>query len=1216
MLKFYNIPLLTAGGFATEFTKPKNTTDNEYYMLTRTGYSYENIVKVINKTFEDHKWSHMHLYYNKFAHNEWSGKQAGCYLLMSALVEKAKEWKIKFDETRTDSKLFKDEEEMLRHDFSNKSHYGVVIMCAAPSKVREILLAAERLGMMEKGEYVFFNVELFASNLMQPWNDTSASEEENARARKAYEAVLTVTASSSSKVDEYEAFSQAVKDVAKKQFNYTYDEPVNNFVANFHDAVLLYATALKEAVDEYGLEEAKSNGSLIVKKMWNRTISGITGDVTINNNGDRQADYALLDMDPRTGNFREVARYRSLTDDFKMIAGEKIYWPARDSAPHDVPKCGFDNSLCKEEDKITTTVTVISVILSVVVILLAIFSVFIYRHYKLEAEIANMTWKIRWEELHHPKLGARGQFGSRGSIGRMSLVSGQHSIDSMGFAGAKKQIFAKTCIFKGQNVAIKKLDSNRIMLSRDLLLEFKKLKDIHHDHLTRFIGACVEGPNCCLVTEYCPRGSLQDILEDDAITLDWDFRYSLLHDMVKGMAFIHSSELKAHGNLKSSNCVVDSRFVLKVTDFGLITLRDSDADVEDHYATWRRKLWTAPEILRELENPKPRFTATPKGDVYSFAIILHEIVMRKGPFWQGDDFHMDPKDIVEGVKGSSPQYSLTVANNGCDPAGGGGGGGGGGAGGTSPSGSACSSGSAGNGVSSNAAGETATTLAPTGKGHLRPLVDKTNTADEEIIQMMTNCWSENPLVRPDFSALKVAIRKINKDSESTNILDNLLSRMERYANNLEALVEERTEDYLEEKRKAEDLLYELLPKSVAGQLIQGQSVIAETFNSVTIYFSDIVGFTSLSAESTPLEVVDFLNDLYTCFDSIIDNFDVYKVETIGDAYMVVSGLPVRNGNRHGCEIARMSLLLLKAIQNFRIRHRPNYKMKIRIGLHTGPCCAGVVGVKMPRYCLFGDTVNTASRMESNGLPLKIHVSQSTKDVLDTFNTFVLEERGEIEMKGKGKMRTYWLIGEKQDSQGQDSGARLSWAAETSSNMAASGISSQQQPGKVPAISLSDPAEGGGQGQTAVSGHLSQLPSSPIPVNIQESTPSPMSPLSDLLPGSEMGGAGTGRNSVSPKPSISPLPPSDPTPPASELPSYSEATAAVDQTALTCVNELKRGNDVKDQFSSQSSVEPRDHHRSPPPSSSNSRHAETSETCLYNDPELQPLTGNGSASYPI
>lgn len=237
--------------------------------------------------------------------------------------------------------------------------------------------------------------------------------------------------------------------------------------------------------------------------------------------------------------------------------------------------------------------------------------------------------------------------------------------------------------------------------------------------------------------------------------------------------------------------------------------------------------------------------------------------------------------------------------------------------------------------------------------------------------------------------------------------------MEQYANNLEELVEERTQDYIEEKKKCEKLLYQLLPQSVAAQLISGQPVVAETFDQVTIYFSDIVGFTAISAESTPMQVVQFLNDLYTCFDSIVENFDVYKVETIGDAYMVVSGLPIRNGNQHAREIARLALALLEAVHNFKIHHRPNDRLKLRIGLHTGACVAGVVGLKMPRYCLFGDTVNTASRMESNGEALKIHISEKTKLALDEFGTFITTKRGYVPMKGKGEMLTYWLEGEVQ-----------------------------------------------------------------------------------------------------------------------------------------------------------------------------------------------------------
>lgn len=196
--------------------------------------------------------------------------------------------------------------------------------------------------------------------------------------------------------------------------------------------------------------------------------------------------------------------------------------------------------------------------------------------------------------------------------------------------------------------------------------------------------------------------------------------------------------------------------------------------------------------------------------------------------------------------------------------------------------------------------------------------------------------------------IRTKLRPLRKGMRP-NIFDNMMAMMEKYANNLEQLVDERTDQLQEEKKKTEALLLEMLPRPVAEQLKKGNKVEAETYDMVTIYFSDIVGFTAMSAESTPLQVVDFLNDLYTCFDSIIGNYDVYKVETIGDAYMVVSGLPIRNGIIHAAEIASMSLHLLGAVSEFKIRHRPNDQLLLRIGIHSGPVCSGVVGLKMPRY---------------------------------------------------------------------------------------------------------------------------------------------------------------------------------------------------------------------------------------------------------------------------
>ncbi|KHN82416.1 Guanylate cyclase receptor-type gcy-1 [Toxocara canis] len=243
-----------------------------------------------------------------------------------------------------------------------------------------------------------------------------------------------------------------------------------------------------------------------------------------------------------------------------------------------------------------------------------------------------------------------------------------------------------------------------------------------------------------------------------------------------------------------------------------------------------------------------------------------------------------------------------------------------------------------------------------------------------------------------------------------NLMDHVFTMVEEYANNLEGEIEIRTRELVEEKKKSDILLNRMLPKQVAEKLKLGQSVSPESFESVTVFFSDVVKFTNLASRCTPLQVVNLLNDLYTMFDTIIDEHNVYKVETIGDGYLCVSGLPHRNGNEHARDIAEMSFSFLKNLETFRVPHLPNEKINIRIGLNTGPVVAGVVGLSMPRYCLFGDTVNTASRMESNGKPGRIHISAETNRYLtEIIGGYRTESRGEVIIKGKGVMQTFWLL---------------------------------------------------------------------------------------------------------------------------------------------------------------------------------------------------------------
>ncbi|XP_011645853.1 soluble guanylate cyclase 88E [Pogonomyrmex barbatus] len=210
----------------------------------------------------------------------------------------------------------------------------------------------------------------------------------------------------------------------------------------------------------------------------------------------------------------------------------------------------------------------------------------------------------------------------------------------------------------------------------------------------------------------------------------------------------------------------------------------------------------------------------------------------------------------------------------------------------------------------------------------------------------------------------------------------------------------------EEMKRTDELLYQMIPKQVADRLRNGESPIdtCEMFDSVSILFSDVVTFTEICSRISPMEVVSMLNAMYSLFDTLTERNRVYKVETIGDAYMVVSGAPVKE-NDHADRVCDMALDMVEAITDLKDRSTGKH-LQIRVGIHSGAVVAGIVGLKMPRYCLFGDSVNTAARMEATSQAMQIHISQSTQELLSP--SYKVKERGEIEVKGKGTMKTYWL----------------------------------------------------------------------------------------------------------------------------------------------------------------------------------------------------------------
>jgi adenylate cyclase len=208
-----------------------------------------------------------------------------------------------------------------------------------------------------------------------------------------------------------------------------------------------------------------------------------------------------------------------------------------------------------------------------------------------------------------------------------------------------------------------------------------------------------------------------------------------------------------------------------------------------------------------------------------------------------------------------------------------------------------------------------------------------------------------------------------------------------------------------EKQRSETLLLNILPQSIVSRMRNGETVIADSHEAATILFVDLVGFTSLSTQYPPDKVLEVLTKIFARFDSAVAAHGLEKIKTIGDAYMVAGGLPEPLLD-HMHRAAELAIEMLAIVRQ--LRDSQQIDLKARIGIHTGPVIAGVIGGRKMMYDVWGDTVNTASRMETSGAPDRIHVSAEMRRALG--EAFLFEARGTLEIKGKGMMETYFLSG--------------------------------------------------------------------------------------------------------------------------------------------------------------------------------------------------------------
>uniref|UniRef100_A0A667ZXS4 Guanylate cyclase n=1 Tax=Myripristis murdjan TaxID=586833 RepID=A0A667ZXS4_9TELE len=790
----------------------------------------------------------------------------------------------------------------------------VVIMCMSSILIggedqRELLLAALDMGMISEG-YVFipYDALLYA----MPHQDTVFPPLTNStRLRHAYSSVLTVTMASDQSF--YETFRQA--QINREIRSAVAATEVSPLFGTIFNMVYFVAKAVEERRQAGGGRWV--TGNQLVESEGGFEFQGFN---QVLYGGERgrglQTRYVVLDCDgdrfvpthtlAPTHTHGTVGGLKPLSRSFIFPGGRppsaNFCWFSPDQACSGGESTG-GSQMCVNHRKRGNTTKLILTLDDIVFI---------------DTQISRK--KLNDESIMRSLLEIKTPFRS---IARSYILTTPES--------------SNIGILEGDWVWLKKIPEGKTVTAVNQSTQnlFNYFREMRHENLNLYLGLFLDSDIFAVVMEHCPRGSLADLLADTNMRLDWMFKSSLLMDLIKGMKYLHMRGL-SHGRLKSTNCLVDGRFVLKITDYGLPMILHSQNLIisEDPHDL----LWTAPELLRN-----PIRGGTFAGDVFSFGIIIQEVISRTLPYAMMD---MPAHEILERLKQPPPLC--------------------------------------------------------------RPVVS-VDEAPTECLALMAECWSEDPSKRPSFDEIFKQFRGINRGKRA-NIIDSMLRMLEQYSSNLEDLIRERTDELEVERNKTEKLIGQLLPKSVAQALKKGKPVRPEHYSDSTLYFSDIVGFTTISALSEPIEVVDLLNDLYTMFDAIIATHDVYKVETIGDAYMVASGVPNRNGTRHAAEVANMSLDILHSIGAFKISHMPEVKVKIRIGLHSGPVVAGVVGLTMPRYCLFGDTVTTASHMEATGLPYRIHISLGTVKLLTSLKLGYQFDTRKNHTQVKGAEDTYWLIG--------------------------------------------------------------------------------------------------------------------------------------------------------------------------------------------------------------
>ncbi|KHJ95695.1 adenylate/guanylate cyclase catalytic domain protein [Oesophagostomum dentatum] len=736
-----------------------------------------------------------------------------------------------------------------------------------------------------------------------------------------------------------------------------------------YDALKIFAVAGRRILNTTGEFSSIIDG----KKMWNAmrrmTIAGMvstagvgSGTVMLDDLAERVPFYSAFFVDKNRNQVLPFANMapslisncdglKTDTGCFQINVTEVLssFWPSPDgNLPIDEPACGFRGEKCDY------TMIIVGASAAICFLVAAV-GAWLLRRYCETRALDGMPWRIFRDDMQ---------------------IVDEEQVKSMLSLGSQRTKLSNTNAMALKHHAIIGVNTHAtfhmyeqrrpIKFGRADLTLLMRMKQVVHDNLNPFLGmAFNEKSEVLLLWKFCSRGTLQDVIYNDQFVLDEKFHGAFVRDITLGLEYLHLSSIGYHGSLTTWSTLIDRNWLVKLTDYG----------VGDAVKRWVKHGSINDEMLKDGDDKTEATQKTGAVDISLCKTILYvapEIRLsdeknqkrRVDQAWVGQT--LDKRRAADIYAFGMVMYEILFRSY--------------------P-------------FSDKVDLNELSIKALEGEKISRPQLQKDRQLHPDLQALLQDCWHDAPDARPSIRRVRLSTEAIMKTKGS--LVDSMTRMMEEYANNLEKLVSERTGMLEQATVRADKLLSQLLPKYVANELKNGRPVPPKMYASATVLFTDVVGFTKLCGTSSPLEVVNFLNSVYSGFDEVINRHDGYKVETIGDAYMVVSGIPEENGKRHISNIADISLDIMEFLVTYRIPHRKSDRLAIRIGFHSGSVAAGVVGLNAPRYCLFGDTVNMASRMESTGEAEKIQISQASKDLLaNEYPEFIT---------GKGLCTTFWLL---------------------------------------------------------------------------------------------------------------------------------------------------------------------------------------------------------------